>query len=58
LTVTIYFGLLRDLGVGDAVDQVAEHISTMTCKETLVRPDHFIPWRADTVPESPEDDRV
>jgi putative polyketide hydroxylase len=27
--------ILRRLGVGDAIDAVAEHISTMACKETL-----------------------
>ena len=30
--------ILRRLGVGDAVDQVAEHISTMVRKETLSNP--------------------
>jgi putative polyketide hydroxylase len=31
--------ILRRLGVGDAVDAVAEHISTMVCKETLSSPE-------------------
>jgi putative polyketide hydroxylase len=31
--------ILRRLGVGDAVDGVAEHISTMVCKETLSNPE-------------------
>jgi len=31
--------ILRRLGVGDAVDEVAEHITTMVCKETLSSPD-------------------
>lgn len=31
--------ILRRLGVGDAVDEVAEHISTMVCKETLSNPE-------------------
>ena len=33
------FEILRRLGVGDAVDGVAEHISTMVCKETLSNPE-------------------
>jgi putative polyketide hydroxylase len=31
--------ILRRLGVGDSVDAVAEHISTMVCKETLSSPE-------------------
>jgi 2-polyprenyl-6-methoxyphenol hydroxylase-like FAD-dependent oxidoreductase len=31
--------ILRRLGVGDAVDAVAEHISTMVCKATLSSPE-------------------
>jgi putative polyketide hydroxylase len=31
--------ILRRLGVGDSIDAVAEHISTMVCKETLSRPE-------------------
>jgi putative polyketide hydroxylase len=31
--------ILRRLGVGDAVDEVAEHITTMVSKETLSSPD-------------------
>jgi putative polyketide hydroxylase len=31
--------ILRRLGVGDAVDEVAEHITTMVCKETLSSPE-------------------
>jgi putative polyketide hydroxylase len=31
--------ILRRLGVGDAVDEVAEHLSTMVCKETLSSPE-------------------
>ena len=31
--------ILRRLGVGDAVDEVAEHLSTMVCKKTLSSPE-------------------
>ncbi|MBV8178285.1 MAG: FAD-dependent monooxygenase [Mycobacterium sp.] len=31
--------ILRRLGVGDAVDEVAEHLSTMVCKQTLSSPE-------------------
>jgi putative polyketide hydroxylase len=31
--------ILRRLGVGDAVDEVAEHITTMVCKKTLSSPE-------------------